>query len=103
VKSGAGTSATSRHRSDSGGESTATVPSLNGFFKAMRTRPSGPGRSRSLASGGRKMYLSRASRPLSSKAPARVAAWQAEAGFGEGRFDDDAGSAREGELARFAT
>ncbi len=48
--------------------------SLNGFLRAMRTRPSGPGRSRSLASGGRRMYFSSVSRPCSSAGPARVAA-----------------------------
>ena len=55
-------------------KSTATVPSLNGFFSAMRTSPSGPGSSRSVESGGREMYLSSASRRCSSAAPARVAA-----------------------------
>jgi hypothetical protein len=37
---GAGTDAASRLRSESGSRSTATVPSENAFFSAMRTRSS---------------------------------------------------------------
>jgi hypothetical protein len=49
------------------------VPSLNGFLSAMRTSPSGTGSRRSVASGGRRMYLSSASRPCSSAAARRGA------------------------------
>jgi len=52
----------------------ATVPSENAFFSAMRTSPSGPRVTRSCATAGRRMYLRRASRPCSSRPPARVAA-----------------------------
>lgn len=48
---------------------------LAGAYRtATRTRPSGAATTRTEATGGRRMYLRRASRPLSSSAPARVAA-----------------------------
>ena len=52
---GAGTAAQSRSNSEIGSMSTATVPSENGFFSAMRTRSSGPATMRSCAIGGRRM------------------------------------------------
>jgi len=69
---GVGTATARRHRSDRGSMSTATVPSRNGRLRAMRTRPSGMKVTCSAATGGRRMYLSRA---RASRAPARVAAW----------------------------
>jgi hypothetical protein len=50
------------------------------------------------------MYLSRASRPGSSKAPAYGRGVQAEAGlaYRKRRVDSDAGPSREGELARLS-
>ncbi|MEO8901565.1 MAG: hypothetical protein ABI627_08570 [Polyangiaceae bacterium] len=42
------------------------VPSLNARLSVMRTNPSGSAVSRSVASGGRRMYLSNASRPFRS-------------------------------------
>jgi hypothetical protein len=53
-KRGGGTLVARRHNSDSGSMSTATVPSVYAFFRVMRTRPSGRGRRRSWAIGGRR-------------------------------------------------
>jgi hypothetical protein len=58
----------------SGDDSSSGSKGSGGGGGLTNARPSGPGRSRSLASGGRKMYFSSASRPCSSAGPARVAA-----------------------------
>ena len=50
---GGGTLVASRHSSDSGSMSTATVPSAYAFFSVMRTNPSGRSSTRSYATGGR--------------------------------------------------
>ena len=68
---------------ESGTSSSVNFGALNGApasFRRSSGEPShgrrlGPGTSRSVASGGRRTYLSSASRPLSSSAPAWVAAW----------------------------
>ncbi len=55
-----------QRRSDRGSMATATVPSRNGRLSAMRTRPSGRKARCSFATGGRRMYLTRASRARAS-------------------------------------
>lgn len=57
---GGGTAAQRRVSSESGARSTAKVPSEKRFFRAMRTRPSGPRVTRSCAMGGLSTYLRRA-------------------------------------------
>jgi hypothetical protein len=59
-----------------GASSTEVVPSDHGFLNSSLTTLSSKILSRSLASGGRKMYLHRFSRPFSSLAATLVAAWR---------------------------
>lgn len=100
-----------RHERDEAAEErervklTATVPSLNGFFRAMRTSPSGPGGSRSLANRWAQDVLQQRLPSLLVGRSGAGRGVQAEAGFAqrEWRVDDHAGAAREGELAWLAT
>ena len=65
-------SAANLARRASGCRSIDVVPSDQGFLNSSRTAPSGKMCSRSLASGGRKMYLAKVSRPFLSLAATLV-------------------------------